>query len=107
MRSRVLMLVAMLLVCAQAHAEWHWGQVNALFHGYDGQTIVFSLAGWTRTNCTCYSPWPTYMCLDRTRTSFSQDYALLLAARKTGQKVQVNIDETSCKIIAIGEDDTH
>jgi hypothetical protein len=104
MKMRRLLMIVAGLFSFVAKADWHTGQVITMGHAYDGQTITFRLSGWSRTNCTCYSAWPDNMCLDRTRTSFSQDYAWLLRARTTGQKVQVNIDETTCKIVALYED---
>ena len=105
MYKRVLILTAMLMFSVQAHADWHTGRVTMLGHAYDGQTITFQLSGWVRNNCTCYTPWPNNMCLDRSRQSFPQDYAWLLRARTSGQTVMANIDETSCKIIALFETD--
>lgn len=88
-----------------AYADWHLGKIISMGHAYDGQTITFKVSGWVRSNCTCYSPWPDAMCLDRMRTSFSEDYAWLLRARATGQQVWANIDENSCRIIALFESD--
>ncbi len=88
-----------------AYADWHTGRVTSIGHAYDGQTITFAVSGWSRNNCTCYSVWTDSMCLDRTRQSFSEDYAMLLSARASGQQVWVNIDETSCKIRALLEAD--
>jgi hypothetical protein len=86
-----------------AFADWHYGTVSGLSVAYDGSTVVVIVSGWSRTNCTCYSTWPTAACLDRTRTSFHEEYALLLSARRTGQPVGINIDETTCTVLAIDD----
>lgn len=86
---------------ANAYADWHYGKITGIGHAYDGQTITFKISGWMRSNCTCYAPWADNMCLDRSRVSFPQDYAWLLTARTTGKQVQVNIDETTCRIVAL------
>lgn len=101
-RSVVLALL-LLAVSQTGWADWHEGTVDQLGIGYDGSTIVFRLSGWTRSNCTCYSTWPNQMCLDRARTSFKEEYAWILRARTTSQRVQVHIDETSCKVVALFE----
>lgn len=106
MRRRVLIMISVLMFCSSARADWHTGQVTGTGIGYDGQSVVFNLSGWTRTNCTCYATWPTYMCLDRSRTSFKDEYAWLLTARTVGKKIQVNIDEPTCKVIAVFEDNS-
>jgi hypothetical protein len=73
--------------------------------GYDGSTIMFSLSGWSRTNCTCYSTWPTYMCLTRsaTRLASKEEFALLLKARASDDVIAVNINETTCAVEAFSE----
>lgn len=101
----LLLIFGCLGVSVSAYADWHIGKVVNMGHAYDGSTITFKLSGWSRSNCTCYSPWPDSMCLDRARTSFREDYAWLLRARTTGQSVWANIDENSCKIVALYEVD--
>lgn len=86
-----------------ALADWHYGRVEQLGFGYDGISVVFRLTGWSRNNCTCYSAWPNQMCLDRNRDTYKEEYAWLLRARATGQEVGVNIDETTCKVLALFE----
>lgn len=92
-------------LATSAHADWHYGTVNELSIGYDGSTVTVKVTGLQRSNCTCYASWPDQACLDRTRASFLEEYALLLSARRTGQAVGINIDETTCKILAIYEVD--
>lgn len=110
MRSKLISIssrfvLAFLLVASTmpAFADWRAGKIVFIGFGYDGSTVTVDLSGWDRTDCSCYSPWPTYMCLDRTRTSFKEEYALLLKARMMDQAVNVNIDETTCTIIAMYE----
>jgi hypothetical protein len=90
-------------IASPAFADWHYGTVTGLSVAYDGSTVVVIVSGWTRTNCTCYSTWPTAACLDRSRTSFHEEYALLLSARRVGQPVGINIDEATCKVLAIDD----
>ena len=51
--------------------------------GYDGVTVTFKLDGWVRSDCTCYGPWPSLMCLNSARAAHDFEKALLLAARQT------------------------
>jgi hypothetical protein len=95
--------ILMLTLSPSALADWHTGVIDQLGIGYDGVTVVFRLGGWTRTNCTCYSSWPDQMCLDRTRTSFKEEYAWILRARASNQRVMAHIDETTCKVLALFE----
>ena len=97
-----LIAIACLLLSSQARADWHLGTVEHVYLGYDGTSLVFSVSGWNRSNCTCYSTWPTYMCLGRNRVSFKDEYALLLAAKAQGTLIDVQIDEASCSVLAIG-----
>lgn len=83
------------------HADWHSGTVSQINIGYDGATVSFLLSGWVRSNCTCYPAWPNYMCLDASRPALKLEYALLLAAHLQGQTVSVNIDETTCRVVAM------
>lgn len=92
---------------AVSFADWHYGRVTLLAFGYDGTTVVFGIEGWNRNDCTCYPTWPTYMCLDRTRQSFKEEFAWLLKARTVGQVIAVNIEEQSCKVIALYENGTN
>lgn len=86
-----------------ASADWHSGRIIQLSFGYDGLTVAFVISDWIRTNCTCYSAWANHMCLDRSRTSFKEEYAWILKARTVDQTINVNIDETTCKVIALYE----
>lgn len=101
--SRFLVCLALLISSAVVKADWHAGAVEQLAVGYDGATVSFKLADWVRTDCTCYSPWPGLMCLDKTREAHDFEKALLLAARARGSVIHANIDEATCKVIAIYE----
>ena len=83
-----------------AIADWHTGNVDDVAHDYNS-VAAFRLVGYARTNCTCASAWNNYLCLDRARPSMREELALLLMARAQDKTVQVNIDETTCKVIAI------
>ena len=84
-------------------ADWHTGTVDSVAFAYDGSTVAFILSGYTRNNCTCSAAWGQYACLDRTRTSFKEEFAWLLAARTRGTAISVNLDESTCKAIALYE----
>ena len=98
-----LMALLLMSVMGVANATWYTGTVSRLGVAYDGSTITLRIAGFTRTDCTCYAAWNTDMCLDRTRVSFREEYASILRARATGQTIQVNIDDSTCKVIAVYE----
>jgi hypothetical protein len=91
------------LVAVTAHADWHGGKVTQINIAYDGSTITFAIAGHSRNNCSCYSAWPSVLCLDRSRISFKEEVAMLYSARARGTEVFVNIDETSCEVVAMYE----
>jgi hypothetical protein len=102
---RRLFCVGIVLVSTSANADWHSGVVRTLGFGYDGQTLVFEIAGLTRTNCTCYPTWPNSLCVSRTRADFKEIYAFLLEARAVKEPIEVNIDETTCSALALYETD--
>jgi hypothetical protein len=97
--------ILMTVASGPALADWHSGTVSNVGVAYDGSTVVFTLSGYSRNNCLCYAAWPANLCLDRTRTSFKEEYAWLLSARARGAVVNVNIDETTCKVIAMYDAD--
>lgn len=86
-----------------AFADWHSGTIDMIAIGYDGKTISIGQTGSTKENFTCYSTWPNRFCLDRTRESFNEEYALLLSAKARNKSVSINIDETTCFIKAVYE----
>ena len=45
------------------------------------------------------------MCLNRSRTSFKEEVAMLYMARARGSTFAYNIDETTCQVIAMYETD--
>lgn len=102
-RDRAAFAIAALLAASPSLADWHSGTVTQLGVGYDGSTITVVISGWSRNNCTCYPAWPNTACLNRSRASFSQEYAQLLSARRAGTTISINIDETSCSIISVYE----
>jgi hypothetical protein len=103
--GKLFAIAATLAFATAAHADWHLGKVTQVNIGYDGSTITFIVAGWTRTNCTCYPAWNNMMCLNRSRTSFKEEVAFLYSARARGTAVGANIDETTCTVVALYEVD--
>ena len=101
--KRVLSILLFAACCTTANADWHSGMVRTLGFGYDGQTLVFEISGLSRTNCTCYSPWPNSLCVSRARTDFKEIYAFLLKARAVKEPIEVNIDEVTCSVTAMYE----
>ncbi|EGU49883.1 hypothetical protein VINI7043_26265 [Vibrio nigripulchritudo ATCC 27043] len=98
-----LLFTLLLIASSASYADWHHGKIEMIAIGYDGKTISIGQAGSTKTNCTCYPTWPNRYCLNRDRISFNEEYALLLAAKSRGQSVALNIDETTCQVIAMYE----
>jgi hypothetical protein len=86
-----------------AYADWHSGKVTALKIGYDGVTVAFNIAGYSRSNCTCYVTWSSDLCLNPLRESFRAEVPMLMSARARDTVVHVNIDEVTCSVIAIYE----
>ena len=99
----IFMVLLLSVISVGASADWRSGKVQQVSVGYDGQTIALKLEGWSRSNCSCYSSWPDHMCLDKARATHDFEKALLLSARARNTVVNVNIDEASCKVIAIYE----
>jgi hypothetical protein len=100
---RSLLYVVLVLISSSVFAEWHKGKIQIIAIGYDGKTISIVQEGYTKDNCTCYKAWPNHYCLDRTRESFKDEFAFLLAAKAKGKSVSLNIDEATCYIQAMYE----
>jgi hypothetical protein len=98
-------LAAIVTLSAAAHADWHGGKVTQINIAYDGSTITFVVAGWSRANCTCYATWSNTMCLNRNRLTYKEEVAFLYSARARGTTLYANIDETTCSVIALYEAD--
>ncbi len=98
-----LLLTLMLITPSITFAGWHHGKIELLGIGYDGKTISIGQEGFTKTDCTCYPTWSNRYCLDRSRDSFKDEYALLLSAKARNKSVSIHINETSCKVTAIYE----
>jgi hypothetical protein len=98
--KKILFVVSVLLATS-ARADWHTGSVTSIGFGYDASTIVFKISGLTKTSCTCYSAWPSYLCIDKARDSWKEEFALLLKASATKELIEININETTCKPIAV------
>jgi hypothetical protein len=93
---------ALLMAAGASRADWHSGTVRDIYYSYDGSLATFTLVGFSKAGCTCYSPWSDRMCLNRTRTTYKEEMATLLTAKATGQTIQANIDEATCSVIAFG-----
>ncbi|MBI5676059.1 MAG: hypothetical protein HZC48_09600 [Nitrospirae bacterium] len=102
MKKMVLLLVCcMVMFSSQVNAGWHPGTVQAIEYGYDGQTVVITLNEFDPQGCTCYPTWDG-ICLDRSRATYKEELATLLLAKATGALVNINIDEASCLVKAVG-----
>jgi hypothetical protein len=100
-----LLVMLSLLIPMTAFADWHTGTMTVLGFGYGGNTpVVLGISGVTKTTCTCYPNWPVNLCLSRARQDFKEVYAFLLKARAVREPVKINIDETTCEVLAVYED---
>ena len=97
-----IVIAAVGLVSHEAYADWHGGRVMQINIGYDG-AITFTVDGWARSNCTCSPTWSTVMCLNRARTSFKEEVAMLFSARARDTELFAHIDETTCSVVAMYE----
>ncbi len=98
----LILIIAMIAVSSNlAFADWHKGKINQISIGYDGKMVTMRVDGWSRNNCTCYQTWSQLMCLDRTRDSFNDEYAMLLMLFAQQLEVELHINETTCMIGAI------
>lgn len=102
---RVSAALLCLLAASAAHADWHGGKIVRIQIAYDGSTVTFVTTGYTRNNCACYASWPDSMCLNRDRLTFKEEVALLYLARARGSTISYNIDETTCRVLAMYESD--
>ena len=100
---KLLVLIVGLMASASSFAGWYSGKIEMIAVGYDGRTISIAQENSTRNDCTCYPTWPNRYCMDRSRESFSEEYALLLSAKARGASVALHIDETTCQIRAMYE----
>jgi hypothetical protein len=98
-----LCLAFLVLASVPALADWHGGTVTGIAFAHEGDKVVFTIAGYTRSDCTCYPTWPTYVCLNRARTNFKEEYAWLLAARARGNSINIYVDEATCNVLAMYE----
>lgn len=98
-----IVIAAVGLVSHEAYADWHGGRVTQINIGYDGSSITFIVDGWTRSNCTCSPTWSNMMCLNRARTSFKEEVAMLFSVRARGSELFAQIDETTCSVLAMYE----
>jgi len=100
---KYVLTVLTLLLSGASIADWHHGKLTIFAIGYDGKTVSVGQAGFSKSDCTCYPAWPNRYCLDPNRDTFDQEYALLLSAKARDISVAINIDETTCRIVAIYE----
>ena len=97
------LLGLLVLAAPTAQADWHGGKPTSLKFGYDGTTVTFNISGYSRTDCTCYATWNTDLCLNPSRPNFKAEVAFLMSARARGTDVFVNVDETTCYVVAMYE----
>jgi hypothetical protein len=102
-KLQTLLATSLLSLTGAANADWHYGKVNSLLIGYDGKTIQIRQDGFTRSDCTCYTPWPNGYCMDPTRDTHKDELAIILSAKARNASLAFNIDETTCKIRAMYE----
>lgn len=100
--SQCVVSFLILILASVAHADWRSGKVRVIASTYAGNTMVFMLTGVT-PSCTCPSYWTNYICLDETRATYSQEYAMLLSAKARDMTIHVNINETTCMVTAMYE----
>ena len=96
-------LILILISPFFSQAGWHSGEINMIAIGYDGNTISIGQEDFSKSNCTCYPTWPNRACLDRSRASFNEEYALILSAKARNVPVSININEATCQVVAIYE----
>jgi len=100
---RILVITFLLILSNTSSAGWHTGKVSYIGVGYDGATITLKIEGWSRSDCTCYSSWPSHMCLDNTRETKKFEEALILTTRAKQMPIKVHLDEATCKINSVVE----
>ena len=101
---RVFFIALLAIYSNTVMAGWYTGNVNYIGVGYDGATITIRVEGWSRSDCTCYSTWPSHMCLDNSRATSDFEKSLILSAKARQTPIKVHIEESTCKISAISED---
>ena len=102
---KILWVSLLLMISFSSIADWHTGKLKFLGVGYDGATIALSPEGWDRNDCTCYPTWPSHMCLIPSRASYEFEKSLVLSARARGSVLKIHVDETTCSVLAIYEND--
>ncbi len=100
---RVLVIALLILLSTTSNAAWHEGKINYIGIGYNGSTITLILEGWSRSDCTCYSSWPSHMCLTNNRDTSAFEQSLILSAKARQSPIKVYINENTCSIEAISE----
>lgn len=96
------LFIGLLAASPRAHADWHYGKIVDIYFAYDGSNVTLAVENLTKTACTCYTPWPNRMCLDRSHLSYKEQLSAVYLAKAAGSRVVVNIDELTCKVIALG-----
>jgi hypothetical protein len=100
----VMIAAGTFLAAGTASADWRSGRVVRVAIGYEGSIVAFQLEGHKNSlPCTCPTYWTGYICLNRARESFKEEYAFLLSAKARDVVINVNIDETTCKVTATYE----
>jgi hypothetical protein len=96
-----LSFVSLWLLAGSCQAGWYTGVVEGMATATNGTTVTFNVAGFARTNCTCWPSWGSYFCLDSQRETHKYEVAMVLCAIASGKRVAANIDEASCMVRAL------
>lgn len=91
-----------IFACSPVFAGWHSGKLDNIGFAYEGSQVTFRLIG-VSLSCACPTYWQQYICLNPNRQTYKEEYALLLSAKARDAELHVNVDESTCQIIAIYE----
>lgn len=98
-----MVFLSFLLSSSVCLAGWYSGKISEVDVAFDGRTITLKVEGWSRDNCTCYSSWPSSMCLDANRDAHDFEKAMLLSALARGKSMSFYINEQTCFVTAMYE----
>lgn len=109
-RYLVFSLIAVVCLSHSASAQnvnsgWWEGKVESLAFSYSGSSITFKMKDITDgrsfvySECSCDSSWQ-HMCIDGTRETAEQEFALLMLAKSTDKNVRV-VFNSKCFVNAL------
>ena len=93
--ASTLILASTVFVATTASAGWVNGKVKIIAFGYNGNETAIMLEG-VSLSCNCPTYWGGYICLNRARETYKEEYALVLNAKSRDVKLYVNVDENTC-----------